>query len=70
MEWVKFTTASQAVKGAKMRPESTSNRPGRKKSYIVSHREQRPAMGNYIVFTDGNHVKLTDAKSWWLVESK
>lgn len=71
MAWIKFTKASQAVKGARMRPDKENiGLPGRKKGYVVAYREQRPYEGNLIVFTDGNSIKLSDAKAWWLIETK
>jgi hypothetical protein len=67
-KWVKFEMASQAKPGARMRPEPMTKRVGRYKSYVVKKREQRPYIGNMIIFEDGGTIKLSDAKAGgWLI---
>jgi len=66
--WVTFTRAEQARPGVKMRPVPTIPRPGRPRAYTVLRREQRPGHGNIIYFTNGNCIRLADAKRGWLVQ--
>ena len=67
-KWVTFTRAEQARPGVKMRPVPTMPKPGRPKAYTVLRRESRPYHGHIIIFTDGGHIKVADAKRSWLVE--
>lgn len=70
MSWIKFEKAAQAEPGIRMRPESTAKRPGRYKSHVVLRRESRPHQGHLILFKDGSQVPMSDAKNWWLIETK
>ena len=70
LNWIPFTRAAQAQKGREMRPLQISLLPGIPKSYTVLKRERKPGFGNYIYFKDGSHIKISDAKSHWLVLEK
>jgi len=68
VEWVAFTSASQATSGARMRAAPTGKRKGRPASLRVDRRETRSYIGNIIVFSNGSYIKISEAKSAkWLV---
>lgn len=61
MPWVLFSKAEQATPGARMRPERYIKKKGRPKSLVVKERKTTPYLGNVLYFTDGNHIKLSEA---------